>query len=125
MNIGLWIAQALLGGVFLYSAITKGLWSKEQLTAKGQTGVASVPLPVLRMIALAELLAAIGLILPQLTGVAPILTPFAAFGLCIVMVGAATVHIRLHEQRTVLTTILPILAVCAFVGVGRLMTLLT
>ena len=123
MNIGLWIAQALLAGVFVYSAITKSLWSKEQLIAKGQTGVAPMPLPVVRLTALAELLAAIGLVLPQLTGVAPILTPLAAFGLCIVMVAAATVHFRLHELPTVVGTILPLLAVCAFVGVGRLITL--
>jgi len=38
MNIGLWIGQALLAGVFLFSAITKGFWSKEKLIAKGQTG---------------------------------------------------------------------------------------
>jgi hypothetical protein len=40
-----------------------------------------------------------------------------------VMVAAATVHIRLHELRTVVGTILPLLAGCAFVGVGRLITL--
>jgi hypothetical protein len=42
MNIGLWIGQALLAGVFLFSAISKGFWSKEKLIAKGQTGVAPV-----------------------------------------------------------------------------------
>ena len=121
MNIGLWIGQALLAGVFLFSAITKGFWSKEKLIAKGQTGVAPVPMPVLRIIAIAELLAVIGLILPQLTGVAPILTPLAALGLCIVMIGAAIVHVRLHEHRNVLSN-LAILAMCVGVGVGRLVT---
>ena len=121
MNIGLWIGQALLASIFLFSAVTKGLWSKERLIASGQTGVAAVPLPALRMIAFAELLAVIGLILPRLLGVAPILTPLAAFGLCIVMVGAVAVHLRLHEQRNALSNI-AILAVCAFVGVGRLVS---
>jgi hypothetical protein len=121
MNIGLWIGQVMLVGVFLFSAITKGFWSKEQLIAKGQTGVAPVPLPGLRLIALAELLAVLGLIVPQLTGVAPILTPLAALGLCLVMLGALTVHLRLHEQRNALSNI-AILAVCVFVGIGRFVT---
>ena len=69
--------------------------------------------------AFAELLAVIGLIMPQLSGVAPILTPLAAFGLCIVMLGAATIHLRQREQRNALTN-LAILAVCVFIGVGRL-----
>jgi uncharacterized membrane protein YphA (DoxX/SURF4 family) len=119
MNIGLWIGQALLAGVFLFSAITKGFWSKEKLIAKGQTGVAPVPMPLLRLIAFAELLAVIGLIVPQLTGVAPILTPLAAFGLCIVMLGAAIVHFRLHEQRNIVSNV-AILVMCLGVGVGRL-----
>jgi uncharacterized membrane protein YphA (DoxX/SURF4 family) len=119
MNVGLWIGQALLAAVFLFSGLAKGLWSKERLIASGQTSVGLVPLPALRMIAFAELLAVIGLILPQLLGVAPILTPLAAFGLCIVMVGAAGVHLRLHERRNAFGNMV-ILAVCVFVGVGRL-----
>jgi hypothetical protein len=122
MNIGLWIGQVVLAGVFLFSAVTKGFWSKDRLIASGQTGVAPVPLLGLRLIAFAELLAVIGLIAPQLTGVAPILTPLAAFGLCIVMVSAAIVHLRLHEPRNVSSNI-AILAVCACVGVGRFISL--
>jgi hypothetical protein len=118
MIIGLWIGEAVLAAVFLFSAITKGLWSKEKLIASGQTGIAPVPMPALRLIALVELLAVLGLILPQLTGVAPILTPLAAFGLCLIMVGAAAIHLKLHEHRNALSNV-AILAVCAFVGVGQ------
>jgi len=71
------------------------------------------------MIAFAELLAVVGLVVPPLFHIAPILTPLAAFGLCLVMVGAMAVHLRLHEQRNALSNV-AILAVCVFVGVGRL-----
>jgi DoxX-like family len=61
----------LLAGVFLFSALTKGTWSKERLVASGQTGVAWVPLPLLRAIAFSEALGVVGLIVPQLTGLVP------------------------------------------------------
>jgi hypothetical protein len=118
MNIVLWVCQTLLAAVFFYSAATKGTWSKEKLLARGQTGVAPVPLPLLRVIAAAECLGAVGLIVPQLTGVAAFLTPLAAFGLGVVMVGAATIHFKLHEQRTAFGN-LALLSLCVFVAVGR------
>jgi hypothetical protein len=118
MNVALWTAQLLAAAVFLFSAVTKGTWSKEKLIAKGQTGVAPVPLPLLRAIALAELLGAIGLIAPWWTGIAPVLTPLAAVGLGIIMVGAAAIHLRLNEPRTALGN-LAILVLCVFTAVGR------
>jgi hypothetical protein len=72
MNVVLWAAQLLAAAIFLFSAVTKGTWSKERLLAKGQTGVAPIPLPLLRAIAFAELLGAIGLVVPWWTGIAPI-----------------------------------------------------
>jgi hypothetical protein len=119
MNVVLWAAQLLAAAIFLFSAVTKGTWSKERLLAKGQTGVAPIPLPLLRAIAFAELLGAIGLVVPWWTGIAPILTPLAATGLSIIMVGAAVTHLRLNEPQTALQN-LAILAVCMSTAVGRL-----
>jgi uncharacterized membrane protein YphA (DoxX/SURF4 family) len=118
MNVVLWAAQLLAAAIFLFSAFTKGTWSKEKLLAKGQTGAAPIPLPLLRAIAFAELLGAIGLVAPWLTGIAPILTPLAATGLSIIMVGAAVTHLRLNEPRTALQN-LAILALCVSTAVGR------
>ena len=119
MNVALWTGQLAVAVVFLYSAVTKGTWSKEHLVAKGQTGVAPVPLPLLRFVAFAELLGTVGLIAPRATGIAPVLTPLAAIGLAIVMVGAGAIHLSLREPRTALGN-LAILAVCAFIAAGRL-----
>src|SRR5213078_4580016 len=58
-----------------------------------------------------ELLAAIGLILPAWTGIAPFLTPLAALGLVLIMVGAAITHARRKEQQLiVINAVLLILA---------------
>ena len=118
MNVALWIVQVLVAAVFLFSAATKGTWSREKLLAKGQTGAGAVPMPLLRLVAFTELLGVIGLIAPWATGIARFLTPLAAIGLGVVMIGAATIHMRLKEPLTALGNLL-ILALCVFVAVGR------
>ncbi len=119
MNIALWTCQVLLAAVFLLSGAAKSTMSRERMLATGQTGVALFPLPVVRFAAAMELAGAVGLIAPRLTGIAPGLTPAAAFGLCIVMVGAASAHLRLHEPRNVAINVV-LFALCAFVAIGRL-----
>jgi hypothetical protein len=118
MNIALWAVSAAVAAVFLFSAATKGTWSKDRLLAAGQTGVGPVPLPLLRTVAFAELLGVAGLVLPWWTGIAPVLTPAAAAGLGIVMIGAGTIHLRLGEPRTALANA-GILVLCLFVALGR------
>jgi uncharacterized membrane protein YphA (DoxX/SURF4 family) len=130
VNIALWTAQLLLAGVFLGSGIVKSLWAKPRLIASGQTGVAPFPVPVIRLTAFAELCGALGLIAPQLTGIAPLLTPAAAIGLGIVMIGAFLSHGRLlradlragrgtREAWNVAGNVM-FFALCMFVAVGRL-----
>lgn len=130
MNTALWAAQILLAVTFLGSGSAKLFWSKERMLASGQSGVALFPLPVLRLTATAELLAAVGLVAPRATGIAPVLTPVAALGLIIVMIGALWSHSRLlradraagrgwSEARNLGINLL-IIALCVFVAVGRL-----
>lgn len=130
MSIALWVVQILLAAVFLGSGVVKGTQPKDKLIATGQTGVAPFPLPVIRLTAFAELLAVAGLILPSLTGIAEVLTPAAAAGLVIVMIGAITSHSTLlradraagrgnREARNVAATFV-LMALCLFVVVGRL-----
>jgi hypothetical protein len=118
MSIALWVAQSLLALVFLWSAYSKGTWSRERLVAGGQTGVQGLPVGLIRFIAGMELLGALGLLLPGLTGVAPFLTALAAVGLGAIMLLAAATHVRLHELGTAAANLL-LLGVCVFVVVGR------
>jgi hypothetical protein len=118
MNTALWCAQILLAVVFTTSGIMKSLLPKDDLVARGQTGVQFFPTPAIRLIAASELLGALGLILPRLTGIAPILTAVAAVGLAIVILGAMTTHIKLREPKNIAITIV-IFVVCVFVAVGR------
>lgn len=118
MNTAAWICQGLLAAIFLISGGAKISMPRGGLLATGQTGIAPFPMPVVRVVAAAELLAAVGLIMPGASGVLPVLTPLAAVGLAAVMVGAAASHLHLREPRTVGVNI-AILVVCVFVAVAR------
>lgn len=118
MGIALWIAQGLLAAVFLMSGTMKlrtakvGL-QKQMLWAEdfSQTQV--------RLIGLAELLGALGLVLPGLLGLYPALTAWAASGLALVMAGASYTHLRRKEPPV--TIVLLLLA--AVVAYGRFVLL--
>lgn len=122
MNVTLWVGQIVLAIVFAVSGALKSTQSIERMVETGQTAAKIVPLPFMRTAGISELFAVAGLILPWATGVAPVLTPVAATGLGVIMILAATVHSRLREPRNVAAN-MAILAVCAFVSVGRFATL--
>jgi len=118
MNIAIWVCQVLLAGVFLFSGMQKITQTKERMLATGQTGVRDYPLGFIRFIAAMELLGAVGLVVPWATHVLPLLTPLAAVGLGIIMVGAGRAHARLHETRNVVANGV-LLAICLFVAIAR------
>ena len=95
MNGILWFLQTLLALIFGYSATFKSTHAKTEIVARGQTGIAWYSTGLIRFIAACELFGAIGLILPWLLNTTRVLTPLAAFGLAIIMIGAALSHARL------------------------------
>jgi uncharacterized membrane protein YphA (DoxX/SURF4 family) len=119
MTIALWIAQALAAAAFLYSGIAKSFMSKERLIAVGQTGIAPFPIPFIRVIAWLEIAGVLGLILPQATGIAVLLTPVAAVGLAVIMIGAAFAHGSLREFAQIFGVNLVLFLLCAFIAIGR------
>jgi uncharacterized membrane protein YphA (DoxX/SURF4 family) len=122
MNALLWSLQVLLAAIFAVSGAAKISQPKEKLIASGQTGVAPFPVPVVRLTAFCELLGAVGIIVPRLVRVAEFLTPTAAAGFAIVMVGAIGSHAYLREPRNVAATTL-ILIAAVTVAVGRAIAL--
>ncbi len=118
MTIAAWVVTGLLVVVFTVSGIAKSTMSRDRLIATGQTGIAPVPMPVIRVVAVCELFAVAGLVVPWLTGTARVLTPAAAVGLGIVMMGAAVSHASLKEPRSVAANVV-LLALCAFVAAAR------
>jgi uncharacterized membrane protein YphA (DoxX/SURF4 family) len=105
MNTFLWIAQAILSVAFFYSGINKAFLPKEQVIAKGQTGVVDIPRQGVKWIGVSELLGAAGIIIPWALNIFPILTPITAVCFAVIMVMAAPIHYRLNEPRNVVTNI--------------------
>jgi uncharacterized membrane protein YphA (DoxX/SURF4 family) len=117
MSIALWIVQGLLAVAFLGAGATKLSQPKEKLL-KNMPWVEDFSQPAVRLIGAAEVLGALGVVLPALTGVLPWLTPLAALGLVLLMVGAALTHLRRKEYGNVaINAVLLVLA--AFVAYGR------
>ncbi|MEU1728300.1 DoxX family protein [Nonomuraea sp. NPDC005692] len=117
MNILLWILQVLLAAMFAMSGLEKATQPRDKLTAK-YPWMENVPQAAVRLIAVPELLGALGLILPAATGIAPILTPIAATGLAILMALAGAMHARHKDTRAIaVTAVLFLLA--AFVAWAR------
>ena len=100
MNIVLWVIQILLAAAFLAAGLMKSTQPKEKLADK-MPWVNDFSAGVVKLVGVAELLAAIGLILPAVTGIAPILTPLAAAGLALIMVLAAIYHARKKEWSSI------------------------
>ena len=118
MNVVLWIVQGVVAVGFLMAGGMKVTRPIAELS-KRMSWVPSTPPPLVRLIGAAEILGAIGLILPMVTGILPWLTVAAAIGLGLVMVGATAVHIRRGEVSHVPATVV-LLALAVFIIVGRL-----
>ena len=98
MNIVLWIAAGLLAAMFLLAGAMKVAMPKEKLEPTMQWSK-TWSRPPLQALGAVEVLGAIGLILPRALNIAPVLTPLAAVGCAIVMIGATIVHARMKDYK--------------------------
>ncbi len=100
MTVAYWIVGALLALFYLYAGGLKVLRSPDQLRPM-MGWVDTVPLRLLRTIGVLEILGALGLILPPLTGIAPGLALAAAIGLVLIQVGGISLHLRRGEAKLI------------------------
>lgn len=100
MLIALWIVNGLLAVAFLGAGAMKATRTKEALAASGMGWVEGFSATSVRLIGIAEVLGAVGLILPLLLGIAPVLTPIASVCLAVTMAGAILTHVRRKESFT-------------------------
>lgn len=118
MNITLWIIQGLLAVMFLMAGIQKATMPIEKLLKNGITWADRLPLSTVRLIGVVELLGSIGLILPRLLNIMPVLTPVAAVGICVIMLLAVFHHLRHKEGKAIVFNVV-LLLLAAFVAYGR------
>jgi uncharacterized membrane protein YphA (DoxX/SURF4 family) len=117
LHLGLWVVQGLLGALFLAVGAMKATLPIAVLVDT-LGWPAAVPAALVRVIGVAELLGALGLILPAATRVKPMLTPLAGVGLAMVMLLATIFHISRGELGA-LPIPLVLGGLAAFVAWGR------
>ena len=112
MNAALWIVQGLLALLFLFAGGMKLVMAIEEMTKQ-------MPMPgaFLRFIGVAEVLGGLGLILPGLFRIRPSLTPLAAAGLTIIMIGATAISLQFGVAMAMIPLVVGLLV--AFVAYGR------
>jgi hypothetical protein len=118
MTYALWTIQGLLAALFLFAGGTKLILPMDVLMSMGSPN--QIPLPgwFVRFIGVVEVLGALGLILPGLLHIRPGLTPLAAIGLVIIMIGATVITVASGDVAPALIPLVVGL-LAAFVAYGR------
>jgi hypothetical protein len=120
VDLALWIAAGLLAVVALAGGTTKTFLPLEKLAhAPGGGWTKDAPPGFIRTLGVLELLAAVGLVLPAVLGVAPVMVVVTAVCWVLLMVGAMVAHVRSGEPAFIVLN-LAYLALAAFVAWGRL-----
>ncbi len=118
MNVVLWIIASVLAVAFLAAGLMKVTQPRTKLAESGQGWAKDFSDVSVKAIGLAEVLGALGLVLPGVIGTATVLVPLAASGLAILMLGAAVTHARRSEFPNIgVAAVLAALAL--FVAVAR------
>jgi uncharacterized membrane protein YphA (DoxX/SURF4 family) len=118
MTYALWIIQSLLAALFLFAGGTKLILPLDVLTSMGSPNQIALPGWFVRFIGVVEVLGALGLILPGLLRIRPGLTPLAAAGLVIIMIGATVLTLAGGDVAPALIP-LAVGLLSAFVAYGR------
>ncbi|MDX6499794.1 MAG: hypothetical protein QOG23_3054 [Blastocatellia bacterium] len=113
MNVVLWIIQVLLALLFLLAGVTKLVLPIEEMTKQ-----MAMPGLFLRFLGVVEVLGALGLILPGLFRIKTWLTPLAAVGLTIIVIGATVITLKIGGGATAMFPLVTAL-LSAFVAYGR------
>ena len=118
LNISLWIAQILLAIMFFNAGQMKLFHPMEQLAVIMPWSV-DVPVWLVRFIGTCELLGSIGLLLPSILRIKPMLTPIAAFGFALIMLFAAIFHVSRGEGQFIGFHII-VMIIAIFIIWGRI-----
>jgi hypothetical protein len=109
----MWAAQTVVAGLFLFAGVFKLL-----MPAAALAQVTGLPGPFMHFVATCEVLGGLGLLLPGLLRIHEELTPLAACGLSVIMVGAVTLTVA---RMPVANAILPFIngLLCLFIAYRR------
>ena len=117
LHVSLWLVQALLAAVFLLVGYTHAIAPIEVAVMRAPWA-AALPVALIRLIGVAELTGGVGILLPAVTRILPVLTPLAAAGLAVIMTLAIPFHLVRGETGAIVINLV-LGALAAFVAWGR------
>jgi uncharacterized membrane protein YphA (DoxX/SURF4 family) len=118
LNTILWIFQVVLAMMFLMAGAMKMMQPKDKMAEK-MAWVEDFSQDQIRGIGMLEVFGALGLVLPAVTGILPVLVPLAALGLALTMMGAFFTHLRRKEIIPMGAMNMMLFAMTIFVAYGR------
>ena len=118
LHIILWIAQIILGGMFIMAGVMKSTQPIADLSTS-VPWTANVPVTLVRVIGVSELLGGVGLLLPGLLRIKPILIPVSAIGIILIMVFAMVYHV-INGETNVIGINIAFALIASFITWGRL-----
>ena len=115
MNTVVWILQGVLAAFFIVPGIGKITGSREKHISDGHIKPDG-NLLLIRILGVLELLGCLGIIVPWLTGIAPILTPITAVGYSVIMIAGIVNHTIKKEYKMLpmLATVLAMASIVAY-----------
>jgi len=116
MNIALWIAASALALFVVAAGFMKVSRPIDEI--RKMPWAAKMTITNIRLIGYAEILGAVGIILPMATGIATILSPVAALCLAVLMAGATVTHIRIKDPNSAAATTTVLMCISLFVALG-------
>ncbi|MGO1971571.1 MAG: DoxX family protein [Propionibacteriaceae bacterium] len=120
MNIALWIIACVAAVAYAVGGASQAFLTKEKYRslAASQHWVDDFGAGHIKAIGVTKMIGAVGLVLPAVVGIAPVLVPLAACGLMLVMAGAATTRFRRNEWNYMVGDV-AFLGMFAFLAWGR------
>ena len=118
-NTWLWILAGFMALIFLGTGLLKLTTPRERLVEAGIGWTEDFSQQTIRLLGLAEVLGAVGLVVPGLIGVLPVLVPISACCLGVLMLGAIVVHVRRGEFLPDALRALALLVCCVLLAVYR------
>lgn len=120
MDLALWIAAGLLAAVALVGGVSKTFVPQEKLVkATGGRWTADAGVGFVKTLGVLELLAAVGLVLPAVLDIAPVMVAVTAVCWVVLMIGAIAVHVRYRDGAKYVVATSAYLVLAAFVAWGR------
>jgi hypothetical protein len=118
MDIALWIVQGVLTALMLMVGLMKLAKPQDELVDNMAFMEDFTDGPI-KAIGALEVLAAVGLILPGITGISPVLVPLAGIGIALIQTGAVIVHSRRSETKRLIMNLV-FIAMAVFIAWGRM-----